>query len=98
MIPFLKSGHSRAWVYFQIKQTPARSCTGFNIPNGRVSWAPPPVSTTLCLTVGLLCQLSIEKKSLTRMKTAVFCYVDSICTEVYSGLRQARCSSFAASV
>ena len=40
MIPFLfiKSDRSRAWVYFQIKQTPARSRTGFNVPNGRTSY------------------------------------------------------------
>ena len=89
-----------AWVYFQIKQTPARSCTGFNIPNGRVSWARQPVSTILYLIIGLLCQLSSgkKKKGLTGMKTAVFWHVDSICTEVYTGLREARCSSLAASV
>lgn len=51
-----------------IKQTPARPCTESNIPNGRVSRAPPPVSATLCLTDGLLCQLSVEKESLTGMK------------------------------
>lgn len=88
-------------MYFQIKQTPARSCTGFNIPNGRVSWAPQPVSTILYLIIGLLCQLSIgkkKKKGYTGMKTAVFWHVDSVCTEVYLGLREARCSSLAASV
>lgn len=81
-----------------IKQTPARPCTGSNIPNGTVSRAPLPVSATLCLTDGLLCQLSVEKESLTGMKPAAFCHADSVRPEVYSGLRQARRSSLAASV